>query len=59
MTVPNYSQPAALDDQWPVTSVAAGGLAAAPLEAMTTAIQAGDFKKNHQRLDCSPGAAGL
>lgn len=45
MTVPNYSQPAALDDQWPVTSVAAGGLAAAPLEAMTTAIQAGDFKK--------------
>lgn len=45
MTVPDYSQPVALDDQWLVTSVAAGGLAAAPLEAMRSAIQAGDFKK--------------
>jgi CubicO group peptidase (beta-lactamase class C family) len=45
MTVLADSRPAALDDQWPVTSVAAGGLVAAPLEAMATAIQAGDFKK--------------
>ena len=45
MTMPGYAAPADLADQWPVATPAAVGLADAPLKAMTSAIQAGHFKK--------------
>jgi CubicO group peptidase (beta-lactamase class C family) len=53
--IPGFSAPAALDDQWPVASPAAVGLADAPLEAMTNAIQAGTFKKVNSVLIARQG----
>jgi hypothetical protein len=41
--MPTSASPAA--DQWPSTSLEAANLSAARLRAMTSAIQAGDFKQ--------------
>ncbi|HEY7357817.1 MAG TPA: serine hydrolase [Ktedonobacterales bacterium] len=50
-----YSPPAAIEDQWPVASAASVGLSAGPLEAMASAVQAGDFKKINSVLIARQG----
>ena len=59
MTMPGSSAPAALADQWPVATPAAVGLADAPLEAMTSAIQAGHFKKINSVLIARRGSLSM
>jgi CubicO group peptidase (beta-lactamase class C family) len=45
MSHPGYAQPEAIDDEWVVASAPSVGLATAPLEAMASAISAGEFQK--------------